>query len=80
MNEEVKSVLIQGSMVSFRSECELSSYLVRAKQDSLHCKAEFRKYGKNHCEIYDYVTDTDTFTNTEIGESFKINRQLNCDD
>lgn len=80
MNEEVKSVLIQGSMVSFRSECELSSYLVRAKQDSLHCKAEFRKYGKNCCEICDYVTDSDTFTNTEIGESFKINRQLNCDD
>ena len=32
------------------------------------------------CEFYDYGTDTDTFTSTVIGESFKINHQLNCND
>ena len=31
-------------------------------------------------DIYDYVIDTNTFTSTVTGESFKINHQLNCDD
>ena len=35
---------------------------------------------KNCCEVFDYVTDTDPFTSSETGNSFKFNYQLNCDD
>ena len=64
-------------MLSFRSARKLSSYLLRAKLYPLHRKVGSEKCAKNCCKVCDYVTDTDTFTNT--GESFKINHQLNCD-
>ena len=80
MNEEVKNFFLPGPMVSFRAACKLSSYLVRAKLYPLHHKIGSKKCAKNHCEVCDYMTDTDTFTSTVTGESFKINHQLNCDD
>ena len=73
MNEEVKDLFLPGPMVSFRGARKLSSYLVRAKLYPLHSKVG----SKNVCK---YVTDTDTFTSTVTGESFKINHQLKCDD
>ena len=63
-------------MVSFRGARKLSSYLVRDKLYPLHHKIGSKKYAKNRCEVRDYVTDTDTFTSTVTGESFKINHQL----
>ena len=80
MNEEVKNLFLPGPMVSFRGARKLSSYLVRAKLYPLHRKIGSKKCAKNRCEVCDYVTDTDTFTSTVTGESFKINHQLNCDD
>ena len=80
MNEEVKNLFLPGPMVSFRGARKLSSYLVRGKLYPLHCKVGSKKRTKNHCEAYDYVTDTDTFTSTVTGESLKINHQLKCDD
>ena len=53
---------------------------MRAKLYPLHRKIGSKKCAKNRCEVCDYVTDTDTFTSTVTGESFKINHQLNCDD
>ena len=67
-------------MVSFRGARKLSSYLVRAILYPLHRKVGSKNCAKNRCEVCDYVTDTDTFTSTVTGESFKINHQLNCDD
>ena len=69
-------------MVSFRNASKLSSYLVRAELYPLHHKIGSQKCAKNHCEVCDYVTDTNTFTFTSnvTGESFRINHQLNCDD
>ena len=52
---------------------------MRSKLYPLHRKVGSKKYAKNRCEVCDYVTDTDTFTSNETGESFKINHQLNCD-
>ena len=80
MNEEVKNLFLPGPMISFRSGRKLSSYLVKAKLYALHRKIGSKKCAKNGCEVCDYVTDTDTFTSTVTGESFKINHQLNCDD
>ena len=80
MNEEVKNLFLPGHMASFRGVRKLSSYLMRAKIYPFHRKVGPKKCAKNHCEVCDYVTDTDTFTSTVTGESFKINHQLNCDD
>ena len=67
-------------MVSFRGVLKLSGYLVRAKLYPPHRKVVSKKCAKNSCEVCDYVTDTDAFTSTVTGVSFKINHQLNCDD
>ena len=80
MNEEVKNLFVPGITVSFRGACKLRRYLLRAKLHSLHRRVGSKKCAKNRCQVSDYVTDTDTFTSTVTGESFKINHQLNCDD
>ena len=67
-------------MASFRGARTLSSYLVRAKLYPLYRKVGSKKCANNCCKVCDYVTDTETFTNTVTGECFKINHQLNCDD
>ena len=36
--------------------------------------------GKKRCEVCVNVCETDTFTSTVTGETFKINHKLNCDD
>ena len=80
MNEEVKTLFLPERMVSFRNGLKLSRYLVRAKLYPLHPKVEYKIFAKNCCEVCDYTTDTDTFTSTVTGESFKINHQLNCEE
>ena len=67
-------------MVSFRGARKCSSYLVRTKLYPLHHKVGSKRCANNRCEVCDYVTDTDTFTSTVTGESFKINSQLNYND
>ena len=67
-------------MVSIRGALKLSSCLVRAKLYPLHRKVGPNKCAKNCCGVCDYVADTDAFTSTVTGESFKINNQLKCDD
>ena len=38
------------------------------------------KCNKSRCEVCINVIETDTFTSTVTGESFKINHKFNCDD
>ena len=59
---------------------KLGSYDQKAKSYSLHRKVGSEKCAKSWCEICDNMTDTNTFTSTVIGESFKINHQLNYDE
>ena len=80
MNENGKNLFLPGPMLSFRGARKLSSYLVKAKVYRLDRKVGSKKCAKNRCEVCNYVTDTDTFTSTVTGESFKINHQLNCVD
>ena len=67
-------------MLSFRSARKISSYLVKAKLYPLERKVGSEKCGKSRCEVCLNIEETDTFTNTTTGESFKINLKLNCDD
>ena len=53
---------------------------MRAKLYSIHRKVGSKKYAKNLCKICDYVPDTDTFSNTVTGKTYKIKHQLNCND
>ena len=80
MNEEVRKTFSPGPMVSFRSARKLSSYLVRAKLYPLQRKVGSSKCDKRRCEVCNNVTDTSIFSSTVIGDTFKINHSLNCDD
>ena len=80
MNEDVKDVFTPAPMNSFLSERKLSSYLVRAKLYPLE-----RSVGSVHCKRKRFQTchsvkETETFTSTTTGKTFKINQELNCSD
>ena len=38
------------------------------------------KCGGKRCEVCKYVTETDTFTSTVTGETFKINHRFDCNE
>ena len=80
MNQEVKNVFTPGPIVSYRSARKINSYLVRAKLYPLERKVGSEKCGKSRCEVCLNIQETDTFTSTTTGKSFKINHKLNCDD
>ena len=80
MNQEVKNVFTPGSIVSIRSARKINRYLVRAKFYPLERKVGSEKCGKSRCEVCLNIQETDTFTSTTTGKSFKINHKLNCDD
>ena len=67
-------------MVSYRSATKLSSYLVRAKLYPLERKRGSYKCGSLRCLLCNNIEETDTFTGTVTGESFKINHHLCCKD
>ena len=65
--------------MTFKSARELSSYLVRAKLYPLQRTVGSFKRNKPWYEVCLNVIETDTFTSTATGESFKINHKFNCD-
>ena len=80
MNEDVKGAFTPAPMLFFRSARKLSSYLVRAKLyplektvGSILCKGK-------QCQTCHNVKETETFTSTTTGKTFKINHRLNCND
>ena len=79
MDKEVKKVSSVAPIVSFKSARRLSSYLVRAKLYPLPRTVESFKCNRPRCEVCINIIETDTFTSTATGESFKINHQFNCD-
>ena len=68
-----KFVFTPGPIVSCRNARKISSYLVRAKLYPLERKVGSEKCGKSRCEVCLNIHETDTFTSTTTGESFKIN-------
>ena len=80
MNAEVKQTFTLVPMVSYRSSSKLISYLVRAKLYPIDRIVGSKGCGKKRCEVCVNVCETDTFTSTVTGETFKINHKLKCDD
>ena len=73
MNQEVKNIFTSEPIVSYRSARKISSYLVRAKIYPLERKVGYEKRTKSRCQVCLNIHETDTFTSTTTGESFKIN-------
>ena len=80
LDNEVKKVFSPAPMVSFKSARKLSSYLVRAKLYPLNRPLGSFKCNKLCCEICVNVIETDTFTSTVTGKTYKINHHFNCDE
>ena len=62
MDQEVKRTFTTQPMVSYWSECKLSSYLVRAKLYPTERKVGSCKCNGKRCEPCKNVLETDTFT------------------
>ena len=73
MNDEVKSVFTPKPMVSFWSSRKISSYLVRAKLYPIERTVGSFRCGSKRCEVCKYITETDNFTSSVTGETYKIN-------
>ena len=79
MNEELKRLFTPGPMVSFITSRKISSYLVRAEL----YPAE-RSVGyficKRPCDqiCASYVNETESFTSTVTGETYKIIHRFDC--
>ena len=67
-------------MVSFKSSRKMSSYLVRAKLYPIERTVGSFRCRSKHCEVCKYITETDTFTSSVTGETYKINYRLDCND
>ena len=80
INDEVKKTFTPGFMISFRSSRKISTYIVRAELYPLERPLGSSKCGKKRCEVCDVISETDTFSGTVTGESFKINHKFNCND
>ena len=80
MNDEVKRVFTPKPMVLCRSSRKISSYLVRAKLYPIERTVGSFRCGSKCCEVCKYITETDTFTSSVTGETYKINHRLDCND
>ena len=78
MNEEAKKVSTPGPLISFRSARKLSSYLVRAKLYPIERTVGSFKCNGKRCQTCLNMNETDTFTSTTTGKTYKINHQFNC--
>ena len=79
-DETVKRVFTPFPMVSYRNGRRLSSYLVRAKLYPLERKRGSYKCGSSRCQVCNNIEETETFSSTGTGETYKINHRLCCND
>ena len=79
MNKENKKLFSPRPMLSFRSPRKISSYLVRANLYPLDIVVGSTKYVKKRCDVRVNVSETNTFTSNDTGQTNKINDRLNCD-
>ena len=80
MNKDVKSVFTPAPMISFRCARKLSSYLARAKLYPLERTVGSVQCKGKRCQTCHNVKEVETFANTTMGKTFKINHKLNCND
>ena len=67
-------------MVSYRNARKLSSYLVRVKLYPLEPKRGSYKCASSRCQVCNNIEETETFSSTVIGETYKINHHLYCNE
>ena len=77
-DETVKRVFTLFPMISYRNARKLSSYLVRAKLYPLERKRGSYKCGSSRCQVCNNIEETETFSSTVTGETYKINHHLCC--
>ena len=58
-------------MISYRSSCKISSYLVWAKLYPISRTVGCYKCGRKHCKVCNFITETNTFTSTVTGEPLR---------
>ena len=63
-------------MVSYRNVWKLRSYLVRAKFYPLEQKRGFYKCGSSRCQLCNTSEETERFSRSVRGETYKINYHL----
>ena len=80
MNDEVKKVFSLRPMVSFRSARKLSSYLVWAKLYPVERKVGSCKCNCNRCQKCQSISETDTFTCSNDGNTYKINHKFDSNE
>ena len=73
MNDEVKKVSSLRSMVSFLCARKLNSYLFWAKLYPVEIKLVSCKCNCNRCQVCQSVSETDTFTCSNDGTTYKTN-------
>ena len=76
MDQEVKRTFTPQQMVSYRSACKLSSYLVRAKLYRMERKIGSLKCNDKRCEMCQNVLETDIFTYNNDQTTYKINHKF----
>ena len=77
-DETVKRVFTPFPMVSYRNTRKLSSYLVRAKLYPLERKSGSYKCGSSRCQVCNNIEETEKFSSTVTGGTYKINHDLYC--
>ena len=65
-------------MITFGSARKLNSYLARAKLYSLERTVGSVQCKEKRCQTCRNVKETETFSSTPTGKTFKTNHKLNC--
>ena len=76
MNEDLKHLFTPDPIVSFRSSRKINSYLVRAKLYPVESSVGSFNCKRPRYQICAYVNETDSFTSTVTGETYKINHRF----
>ena len=78
-DKEHKKVFLDILVVGFRNGKRLKDHLARAKLPNVEITGRSESCGKGSCQVCDFICDTDTFSTTDCGETFKIQSGiLNC--
>ena len=80
MNDEVKKTFTPSPMISFRSSRKINNFTVTAELYPVERTVRSYKCGKKRCEVWEVISETDTFSSTVTGKNFKINHKFNCTD
>ena len=76
MKEELKHLFTPDPIAALRSCRKISSYFVRAKLHPFERSVESFNCKRPRCQICAYVNETESFTSTFTGETYKINHRF----